>query len=419
MCEIVTVNIVCLVLSFVLHKHEPLKSRGIIPQFALSILLIANCVRLASIFTPLDVTYGLVPVQVFALTIVWGTIIMIYIRYMVKQHLERVKITQTNTTVNTAQRIHFMFVSNTGMVIYFLVLCFCMGIVAMGLWLSLFVTQVFLMASVVINIVFSAIEIGLSLVLIGVDLVVDIVRHGWFTGAYTLRDPLNYRVDGIFLLVCCLSSACYVAIIQVAYTIIARTGYITESYNGLIATTVICEHIERWCLISLSGGSCIILIIKREITKRIVKPTSQEAELTYPELLHKIWYNPDGKRAIENYSQAEFSIENCFAYEAIAKYKETKDNEEKLKMASLIYTTYIDGNGSLQVNISVHCKKSVAENIERAKSDVGILECLFNEFEAEVRGNLLDTFSRFVFSEHYSKYRKGRSSLDRYVYNKA
>src|SRR3989338_2444320 len=87
-CELLAINAVLLVLSIVFFRVEPLKSRGVIPQFALLLSLIANVIRIAANFTTLQITLALVPIQIGALNLVWVPAIMQYFRYLIKQRIE-------------------------------------------------------------------------------------------------------------------------------------------------------------------------------------------------------------------------------------------------------------------------------------------------------------------------------------------
>jgi hypothetical protein len=131
--------------------------------------------------------------------------------------------------------------------------------------------------------------------------------------------------------------------------------------------------------------------------------------------MQRLWQTDDGKIALLKYCEAEFSVENAKAYDDLCKYKDTKDPEEKLKMANHIYNLYI-GNASslLLVNASQSCKASVTEKMLKLPNDsASVLETLFDDFEVEVKSNLQDTFGRFMYSEAYAKYKRKRSSFDR------
>ncbi len=240
--EIIAVNVVLLVLSIVFFRKEPLKSRGIIPQFALTLLLISNCVRIATNFTALYITLAMVPIQIGALTMVWIPAITQWIRYLVKQHREYNKQNNSNQTL-IQKIIHFVFVSNAGLFLFLLFCTFCVLLIMMGLWLSYFVTFSFSVAVVAILIVLVVGEILLSAFLIITDLLVDVYRYGLFSGTYTLRDPLAFRKDGIFLLVCCVTSAVYMIFSNLYQSYIPVEG-ISQRVVGLYAPIVFLEHIS-------------------------------------------------------------------------------------------------------------------------------------------------------------------------------
>ncbi len=243
MSEIIAVNVLFLVLVLVFFRQEPLKSRGIIPHLALSFMLISNCVRIATNFTTVFITLSLVPIQIGALSMVWIGAITQWVRYLLKQHREYNK--QNNSNATIVQKIfNFVFVSNAGLFLFLFFATFCLLLVMMGIWLSLYVTLTFSSSVLIILIVIIILEIAFATFLILSDLIIDVYRYGFFTGTYTLRDPLNFKLDGIFLLICCACSACYVIFSNVSQSYMATEG-ITQRVVGLRAPEIFFEHVSR------------------------------------------------------------------------------------------------------------------------------------------------------------------------------
>jgi hypothetical protein len=401
--EIIIVTLVLFILSIVLRNYEPLKSRGIIPPIALFIMLVSNATRLAIPFTSALDTAAIVPIQIASLTMVWGTIIITNLRYMVKIRLESLKQSEDLST-RTVFKFANLAVSNWGMLMGMLVLLVIMFFIVLGLYLSIFVTNTFAVSVVAIIITILVIEIVLVVSLVILGLIIDVISYGLCTGTYTLRDPLFFKVDGLFLLCTCIASAVYMVFNLVSQNV-AQTQGVTKTYSGLWAACILLEHIERWTIVLASGGSCIAVVAIRAISRCFSK--NKDEKLTRSELMLKILRDQTGKRALIKYCEAEFSVENCRAFEDLDRFKEIKIVEEKIKFARYMQKMYVsDGKSLLQVNLSQQCKNQVNRDLENAESNPSILENMFSDFEIEVRGNLVDTFGRFLISEAYLLYQR-------------
>ena|SRR3989338_8035047 len=164
-------------------------------------------------------------------------------------------------------------------------------------------------------------------------------------------------------------------------------------------------------MLLFSGGICIILIFKRWLISMI--KGNQDHTMSRADQLQKLWSSEEGRLALFKYCEAEFSVENSKAYDDLCKFKDIKDREEKVNLAKHIYSTYIhDKNSLLLVNASQECKASTTEKMQKLSTERdSVLDTLFDQLEVEVRSNLQDTFSRFLHSEAYAKYRRKRSSF--------
>jgi hypothetical protein len=243
LCLLTAVNAVLLVLSIVFFRLEPLKSRGIIPQFSLLLSLIANIIRIASNFTTQQILLALVPIQVGAMNMVWVPAILQYMRYLIKQRIEYNKQNGTYKPSLLQKIVNFVFVSNIGLGISLAIHTFCMLIIMMGIWLSYFVTNTFSLSILVILVVLIVLQIAFATTLIIADLIIDVWRFGFFSGTYTRRDPLAFRHDGIYLFICCVLSAIYVIFSNVSQLYITTEGLTSRSV-GIVAPTFFLEHVS-------------------------------------------------------------------------------------------------------------------------------------------------------------------------------
>jgi hypothetical protein len=405
-------NILFLILWFPLKKYEPLKSRGILPPILLFFMFIVECTNFVTNYnyTPLVALLGVVPLQVGTMSMVWAVTVISYVRYFAKQALERAKINNNVNNTRIYKSLSLIFISNWGLVLATTISLFVVGTLCMGMWISLFVTNTFYSAGIDIDVTIVICEIVCIIVVIITDIVTDTIRYGCCSGAYSHRDPLNYRVDALLLLGVVFAGLLYMIIFFISSDIQVTQG-INSAYVGMWLVEVLLDQLQRCLFLLVGGGSCIIIITKRAIIYRI--RASQEKALPKLELMMKTMENSDGREAMFKYSEGEFSIENCRAYDDLRKYEDTKNAEEKLKLAIFMVDTYVkEGQSLLQVNLSEKVRKQVIADVERAESDSKILDTLFNEFTYELRTNLLDTFSRFMLSDIYRDYkRQQRESL--------
>jgi hypothetical protein len=227
--ELIAFNVVMLVLSLVFCRVEPLKSRGIIPPCSLFLSLTALCIRLSANFTVTQTTLDLVPIQMGAMNMVWVTAIIQYFRYLIKQRIEHNKQNGTYKRNLFQKVINFIFVSNIGLAISLGIYVFCILMLMAGTWISLYATKTFYTAIIYILVILVVLQIVTASSLVIVDLIIDTWRFGVFSGTYSRRDPLVFRLDGIFILVVCFCSASYTIFSQVSQAYMVSEGLTSRS----------------------------------------------------------------------------------------------------------------------------------------------------------------------------------------------
>jgi hypothetical protein len=259
--EIVCANLIFLLLSIVFIKVEPLKSRGIIPQFALVILLISNSNRIAINFVSSFNTLALTPISVGCLALVWIAAVTQCFRYLIKQRREYRKQHTSNGTV-IHKIFNFLFVSNVGLFLCLGFCVICLLIIMAGLWISLFITYTFTNAILAILIPMIIGMFFFSLLLVLVDVIVDVYRYGFFAGTYTLRDPLAFRLNGVMLLICVVMCAIYLVFSNISASFKASEG-ITQRVVAISAPVIFIEHVSRTCKLTsrYSVGVCYYLVV--------------------------------------------------------------------------------------------------------------------------------------------------------------
>jgi hypothetical protein len=227
------------------------------------------------------------------------------------------------------------------------------------------------------------------------DVINDIRKHGVCKGYYS-RDPLNYRVDFIFI--------ASVLLFVILYSVMALIPY---SYATDVLGTIF-NFLFRFSLILASGLSCHIVIIKRFITKLLSKKTVDEKTLSRSDLMLRVLSHPKGKELFEAYCTSELSIENVKAYYDLKTYQELTQKEKKEYMCRVIYYKYVQSNALMEVNMANSTRTALKSAIETLDSQN--LDTIFDELIIEIRSNLTDTFTRFQVTEGYRKFKR-RSSF--------
>jgi hypothetical protein len=245
------------------------------------------------------------------------------------------------------------------------------------------------------GIVHPALFIIIIAIVVLIDVIVDVKKNGWWTGYISARDPLNFRVDFIWISL--------VVVFVVIYSII----YLLS--NGNLALNIIAAIVElgfRLSLIMAGGLSCILVIFKRFLLRRTAE---QQPENPMEQLLKLLESTSKKKQMFLNYCNSEFSSENIFAYQDIVLYKEIRDRNERIQACKDMYEKYLRSRAVNEVNVPQKVRANLTKAIDSINDETSDsdLPNIFQEFDREVKINLLDTFSRFKLS---NQYRKARSS---------
>jgi hypothetical protein len=234
------------------------------------------------------------------------------------------------------------------------------------------------------------------------DVIVDIKKFGLFKGYYQ-RDPLNYRVDFIFI-----------ALVLVFVIIFSSVNLAPYSYATYVVGTIF-NFFFRLCMILASGLSCHIVIIKRFITKQFITQSFDEKSVSRSDLMLAVLSHTKGKEIFEMYCTSELSIENFKAYFDLLIYQELTERDKKEYMCRVVYYKYVQSNALMEVNMPNYTRVKIKNAVENIESQD--LDTIFDDLITEVRANLTDTFARFQVTDMYRKFRR-RSSFTKMVSNK-
>jgi len=113
-----------------------------------------------------------------------------------------------------------------------------------------------------------------------------------------------------------------------------------------------------------------------------------------------------------DFSKKEFSVENVFIYDDIARYK--NNTSDRYEQAKLIFDSYLAKGALNEVNLPGRCVDSAFEKLkayEEGKEGVVLEEDLFDSVLQQVVVNLRDTYMRLWYTQAYKEYTQKRRGL--------
>jgi hypothetical protein len=236
-----------------------------------------------------------------------------------------------------------------------------------------------------------------------IDVILDVKRKGCFTGYITIRDPLNFRMDFLFIILQVVFVLCY--------SLMSLIGTTTPSLVPPILRGVF-ELLFRTCFVIAGGLGCVCVILRRACLG--LQQPKEEASSRADQLQYCL---SDEKRSamFAEYCRSEFSSENLLAYYEIKLFSSNTSHEEKVECARRIYSVFIAPNSLNEVNMSTAVRNEIHKKMEKLngseEESKSVINEIFIDFEKEVRINLIDTFARFQLSSQYRKVRR-RSSFE-------
>jgi len=122
------------------------------------------------------------------------------------------------------------------------------------------------------------------------------------------------------------------------------------------------------------------------------------------EAFTKILESERGKELFKAHLAEEVSIENYLFYEKARKWKSSfrAGKQKTVRDFKFLYDTFIKDGSFLQINISERTKQ-ILDGIQRNPTNQ-LSEGVFDECIFEVFHMMLDSYPRFLRSEHYEKY---------------
>mmetsp|Transcript_13258 Transcript_13258/g.15487 ORF Transcript_13258/g.15487 Transcript_13258/m.15487 type:complete len:325 (-) Transcript_13258:100-1074(-) len=123
------------------------------------------------------------------------------------------------------------------------------------------------------------------------------------------------------------------------------------------------------------------------------------------EAFSKILESERGRELFKAHLAEEVSIENYLFYEGAKKWKSSYHSRKKktVRLFNFLYDTFINDGSLLQINISEKTKKEL--DIVRMNQENQLTRDIFDNCIFEVFQMMLDSYPRFLRSEHHERYK--------------
>jgi hypothetical protein len=115
-------------------------------------------------------------------------------------------------------------------------------------------------------------------------------------------------------------------------------------------------------------------------------------------VLDDVLNNAETNKLFVEYCKIEYSVENVSCWSEIQTYKKSKTTPE---FATEIYFKYFNGASSI---MEVNVTSTEAKQIKNEIAQLNCTSTLFDKVESTIKGNLADTYTRFIFHPPYEAY---------------
>ncbi len=105
------------------------------------------------------------------------------------------------------------------------------------------------------------------------------------------------------------------------------------------------------------------------------------------------------RNLLKEFCKSEFSVENVLCFEEIIRYQKLTSDEERFRLATSIFETFIEIGSVLEVNITQRVREEVQRSLIPPTP-----QSLFDKVKDSVGTNLMDSYSRFCHSTAYLAY---------------
>lgn len=416
---LILLRVLLCVLIIIFRDKQPIKSRFpsplimIILSFGVELrIILYNVVFLSPEIYPLSTTgdYFLFP-GIFPMVL---AVMFLFMRYFITKNLNTLKLIKRvdNKAVvsKTKMMLFNVLRSNITLFVCLIIAWFEQVIILTGHVVQWYIdtrvldVQVNMLIIVVSHILIVSIVIAVILLW---DIIMDVKDNG--ISRLALRnDPLNYRLDSIFLVLATLSAILGVAFLAITPGMNSEWyQYIPDPYAlyySSLSLSYFFFFLFDVFFIMLSGGTCVIMVMRNQYLKSkdaIVTTTSVQ---TSKEILVQMMTERRSARLLfEEYVKNEFSSENVVAYDEIQSFKVESDVNKKLVLASNIYNIFVMKGTASELNLPDFLREKIQKTLQ---GDIKEICVAMDDLENEVINLLGDTFGRFKFSSQYQVYIK-------------
>lgn len=368
------------VLSFIYINHEPVKSRSI----SLILCMIANMIYCFGDYFESTLSYEtysqvgcFIDLYLLYLPQQYTYIIIVFslLRYILMVNLNYKKNLFVKDVDNFEKSFFYIFVKivlgKTIFVIVTISYVFIFAMFGLGiLGLTSFQCYTFTInLSSMLVLVFCALSASCFFLIVLYDILANIKFFSSFEGLKTffiILDPFRFRIE-------------HISVLALVVT------FILWAIMPILEIKVFLVDLAFFLAFLINGGISLMITIYRQFSKREVE-VSQLVEVLQDRLMLEEFVK---------FMKSEWSIENYLLYSDLQKYSSTK-KEERKKLGQDIYNMYLLSSSPFEVNLRNESKLRATIEIE-LQGDLTFLEL-------DVRNNMTDTLTRFVFTPIYVKF---------------
>lgn len=377
----------------ILSRHQPLKSKGVIPfvtcllfmtnlirgylsNFPLSVIMNVNFCYLES-FVNSPSNISILIMTVFNLN---RFVVIQYFNYRKNQIYKNGEM-EMKWYVKLYKNMNSPFYYLIYFVILYLIQC---GLNAIALSVVRFQCgdfQALLSYAVILVSIIFLFIVGLGLIVCDFILNFDKIKKCEI-GKMLRTDPFFFRLEIYFLAVI------LTVPIYVFYIVVFLIGYIDSAVEYALFTLVFVV-----LYVYLIGLPILITIIKL-IAKKL-RPIENKGDLDI------LLSTEEGLQLISKACEMEYSIENLSCWKDIQNYNKEKTIDEKKKKFERMKSLYLNGYDSeMEINVPAEILAKIHENVKLEKFDNDLLR----ELETYVKRNLSDTFLRLASRDDYKSF---------------
>lgn len=196
-------------------------------------------------------------------------------------------------------------------------------------------------------------------------------------------DPFCFRLEVAFYYAFAPINGILIFIVSILFLI--NTG------GGTTVSVIVMDLFPNFILMLIIVWFPLTITITKYLKEKFQKykgSSSDEVTMTLK--------NPELHDLLKEFAKSEWSVENVLVYDDIVEYEKEISKE---KASNIIYQ-YLTSGAPLQVNLPKREIDPIIEKMNKDEIDIH----LFEGIKQTLIQNLMDTYSRFIYSSDYESY---------------